>query len=64
MNNRLWQARWVRAIVALSGGAFILGGCDPTIQATVENGIITTTNSLLASLLQAVLQVATETQAP
>jgi hypothetical protein len=60
MNKRLWHARWIRAILVLGGGAFILGGCDPTIQATVENGIITTTNSLLASLLQAALQVATE----
>ncbi len=50
----------IRLAAMLSGGLFFLSGCDPTISATVENGIITLSNSFLASLLQAGLQVATE----
>lgn len=45
------------------GTAFILGGCDPTIQATVENGIITSANAALGSLFQAGLQLANESLA-
>ncbi len=50
----------IRLAAMLSGGLFFLSGCDPTIRSTVENGIITLSNSFLASLLQAGLQVATE----
>lgn len=63
---RQWRigGRWRGAFIALpAGGLFLLGGCDPTLQQTVENGIITVSNSLLASLLQAVLQVITESNA-
>ena len=51
----------LRLMIALTmGTSLILGGCDPTIQATVENGIINTTTSFLTSFFQAVLQVYTQ----
>ncbi len=64
MRRMMQRGHLIRLAAMLSGGLFILGGCDPTLQATVENGIITTSNSLLASLFQAVLQVAAEAGTP
>lgn len=52
--------RLMRWVVALTGMTFILGGCDPTIQTTVENGIISASNSLFTAFLQAAVQVVTE----
>ncbi len=46
--------------LALSGAALFSTGCDPTLQAAVENGIITSSQSLLASILQAAIAVAGE----
>lgn len=43
---------------AVLSGSFILGGCDPTIQSTVEDGIISVSTALLGSFFQALLQVA------
>ena len=63
MRRTLQRGHLIRLAAALSGGLFFLSGCDPTIRSTVENGIITLSNSFLASLLQAGLQVATETGA-
>ncbi len=60
MRRTLQRGHLIRLAVMLSGGLFFLNGCDPTIRSTVENGIITLSNSFLASLLQAGLQVATE----
>ncbi len=51
---RALATRW--AILA-SGTTLILGDCDPTIQATVEDGIIDTTSALIGSFFQAILQV-------
>lgn len=42
----------------LVGGLLFLGGCDPTIQTTVENGIINAANATLTSFFQALIQVA------
>lgn len=49
--------RWT---LMLGGSTLLLSSCDPTIQSTVENGIITVANSFLASLLQAALLAAQE----
>ncbi len=54
---RLMAARW---LLPMSGSVFLLDGCDPTIQQTVENGIIDTSTALLGSVLSAVVQVITE----
>ena len=50
---------WRLAALA-AGASFILGGCDPGLRSTVENGIITLSQSLLGSILQAVIGVAQE----
>lgn len=62
MTNRLWR----RARLALAGGVsgtlFQFGGCDPTVRAALEDGIISVANSLLAAVLQAILQLFQEAQ--
>lgn len=60
MLKRFSRSVRMRAMAGVAGSALLLGGCDPTIQTTVENGIITATNSLIASFFQAVLQLAQE----
>ena len=60
MRRFLQHRRLIRFTMALSGGLFLLNGCDPTIRSTVENGIITVTNSFITSLFQAGLQVAAD----
>lgn len=44
----------------LCGTTFILGGCDPTLQATVEDGIIASATSFTTSFMAALIQVLTE----
>ncbi len=61
MNARrvCWTRRvWIGAL----GGLFLLGGCDPTIQQTVENGIISLSTGLLGSVFTALLQAFQESQ--
>ena len=60
MRRMMQRGHLIRLTAMLSGGLFFLNGCDPTLRATVENGIVTTSNSFIASLLQAVLQVGAE----
>lgn len=48
------RPRRARMLALLLGSPFLLGGCDPTIQATVENGIINVSTSLLSSTFQAI----------
>lgn len=47
--------------LATLAGAAILGGCDPTLRGTTENGLINLSTSFFASFLQAVIQVFQET---
>lgn len=56
------RAGMLRVLVPMTAGAAVLqfGGCDPTIRATVEDGVIDVVTALFASLLQAAFQVATE----
>ncbi len=56
----LW---WWRLAMLAAGSAFFLGGCDPTLRATVENGIISSSTAFLGSLLQAILQLVQEAHA-
>jgi len=58
MKFRVRAYRFARRFAPLTiGSTFILGGCDPTIQATVENGIISASTSFLGAFLQALVQV-------
>ncbi len=51
---------WRRFALLTAGATFLLGGCNPQLRGTVEDGIISMSTSLLASLLQAFLQLAQE----
>jgi hypothetical protein len=51
---------WRRVALLAAGATFFLGGCNPELRATVEDGIISMSTSLLSSLLQAFLQLAQE----
>ncbi|MFQ5806689.1 MAG: hypothetical protein ACE5I3_09585 [Phycisphaerae bacterium] len=51
---------WRRLALLAAGATFFLSGCDPQIRATVENGIITASTSLLGALLQAFIQLGQE----
>lgn len=50
----------VRLALLGSGTALFLQGCDPTLRATTENGLITLSTSFLASFLRAAIEVAQE----
>ncbi len=49
---------WVAAI-ALTGTALLAAGCDATTKANIENGIITSSTSLLAAFFRATINAAT-----
>jgi hypothetical protein len=51
---------WRRLALVTLGATFLLSGCDPQLRSTVEDGIITVSTSLLGSLLQAIIQLASE----
>ena len=51
---------WRRLALLAAGTTFLMSGCDPQLRATVENGIISMSTSLLGALLQAVIAVAQE----
>ncbi len=55
MHKGLRRIAGLVLVVALSATAMLSTGCDPTTQATVENGVITASQSLFASFLQAVI---------
>lgn len=59
MSGSIRQRLTIKALGLLTGTSLLLGGCDPTLQATVENGIINVSTSFLTALLQAVAQVYT-----
>ncbi|MFO0839784.1 MAG: hypothetical protein U1D55_14835 [Phycisphaerae bacterium] len=61
--NGKWKLRLIRTFVPLLGTTLILGDCDPTLQTTVENGIISAANSLFAAILQALVQLGQENAA-
>ncbi len=61
MNRFRWQHLWATVAV---GGLFFLNGCDDETRTAVENGIIDTSSSFLGALLQALIQLAGETESP
>ena len=46
--------------VATTGTAFFMNGCDSTLQTTVENGIITLSQSLLTVIFRALIALGEE----
>lgn len=61
MRFKVWSMTIkARLLLAATGGVYILSGCDPSIQTTVENGIISISTSLLASFFQAAIELGAE----
>ena len=54
------KVRWLRLATLGMGTTLFLNGCDPSIKATIEDGIITLANSFLTALLQAFVQLGAE----
>jgi hypothetical protein len=52
------RSGWLLA--AVCGLAFLVNGCDATLKATIENGVITTSQSLFGSVLNALIQLGQE----
>ena len=50
------------AVVA--GSLLLTTGCDPTTQTTLENGVISASQSLFGAFLRAVLEIGAEQQDP
>jgi len=50
-------------LVASLGSAFLFEGCNSTLRTTGENGIITTSQSLLTAFFQALIGVASQNSA-
>ncbi len=55
LNNAFW-----RTMITLTGSVMFLQGCDPTLRATVEDGLITTSTSLFGAFMRAFINVASE----
>ena len=55
-------SRRIRVFIAASllGASFFLGGCDPTLRATTEQGIINLSTTALSSVFAALIELATE----
>ncbi len=47
-------------LATLGGLLTFLSGCDPTIRATVENGVISLSQTLFGSFISALVQLAGE----
>lgn len=50
----------IRLAAAAGGMLFLFEGCDPTTRASIENGIITASSSLLGAFLRAAIDLGTE----
>lgn len=57
---RIAKAAQVKIAAWLCGSTLFLGGCDPTLRATVEDGIIASATSFTTSFMAALIQVLTE----
>ena len=55
MVRRSFRGRMMRtaATILIGGSAFQLSGCDPTVRATLLDGLEATTGSLSAALISA-----------
>lgn len=56
----MYRAMIRLSALAAGGSLLILGDCDPTIQSTVESGIINVSTTALNSIMTAILQVYTQ----
>ncbi len=58
------MSRWRRVcwLAAAVGTTFFLSGCDPTLRATVENGIINVSTGLFGAFLRALIELGQEAQ--
>ena len=54
------KRRFWTCLAVLTSGTFFLGDCDPTLVQTLEDGLITTSSSLVTAWVDAFLQLATE----
>jgi hypothetical protein len=60
---RVWLKRTeLRVTMLLAGGLLFLTGCDQNLQTTVENGVITTWQSLLGAFLRALIALGSQSQ--
>ena len=55
--RRFWKHAAWRLVVVTSGTVFFMQGCDAQTRATVEDGIITSSSSLLGAVMQAFIAV-------
>jgi hypothetical protein len=62
MRARLGRTGERLLVLIVSVGLLTMAGCDPTLKATVESGVITASQSLFGAFIQAVIQVAQETE--
>lgn len=58
--NKRFHWRYLWATIT-AGGVFFLNGCDPETRAAIENGVIDSSASFLGAFLQALIQLAGET---
>jgi hypothetical protein len=58
--KKMWKPTLWRYGLLASMTAFQFSGCDAQTRAAVENGIITSSSSLLGALFRAIIEVATE----
>ncbi len=59
MHLRRSCGKWLQ-VVAVVGLLGVSTGCDPTLKASIENGIISVSTSFFGAFLQAMLALATE----
>lgn len=53
--SRKMKRMFLSQMLALgSGTALLFSGCDPTLRADVENGVINVSQSFLTALIQAI----------
>lgn len=57
--RRIASARRMRRLAPILAGVFLLGGCNPTIQATVESGIISSSQAVLNAFFGAIVNILT-----
>lgn len=54
-------AKWQRAAVLMTSAVLLqFGGCNSTLQSTIESGIIDTSTSLITAFSRALINVALE----
>jgi len=51
-----WAAAMLLCVIGLAG----VTGCDKTLQATVQDGVINVSSSLLSAVMQAAMELALE----